>query len=52
VADNGKVKKVSINVGICNEKVTEITGNVKEGTDVITEGQNLLNSGEKVNAVK
>ncbi len=52
VADRGKVKKVSINAGICNDKVTEITGNVKEGTDVITEGQNLLSSGDKINAIK
>lgn len=52
VDDNGKVKKVSVEVGICNDKITEITGNVKEGTYVITEGQNLLSSGDKINAVK
>jgi multidrug efflux pump subunit AcrA (membrane-fusion protein) len=51
-ADNGKVKKISVNVGICNDKITEITGNVKQGTDVIVEGQNLLSSGDKINAVK
>lgn len=52
VADNGKVKKVSVVVGICNDNITEITGNVKQGTDVIIEGQNLLSSGDKVKAVK
>lgn len=52
VADNGKVKKVSVEVGICNDKVTEITGNIKEGIDVIIEGQNLLSNGDKVNVVK
>lgn len=52
VADNGKVKKVSIDIGISNNKVTEITGNIKEGIDVITEGQNLLSNGDKINVVK
>lgn len=52
VADKGKVKKVSVNVGISNDKVTEITGNVKEGIEVIVEGQNLLSNGDKVNVVK
>lgn len=52
VADNGKVKKVSVDVGISNEKVTEITGNIKEGTDVIIEGQNLLSNGDKISVAK
>lgn len=52
VADNGKVKKVSVDVGISNEKVTEITGNIKEGTDVIIEGQNLLSNGDKITIAK
>lgn len=52
LADNGKVKKASVDVGISNEKVTEITGNIKEGMEVIVEGQNLLSNGDKVNAVK
>lgn len=52
LADNGKVKKVSVDVGISNEKVTEITGNIKEGMEVIVEGQNLLSNGDKINVAK
>lgn len=52
VADNGKVKKVSVDIGISNEKVTEITGNIKEGTSVIVEGQNLLSNGDKISIAK
>lgn len=52
VADNGKVKKVSINIGISNNKVTEVAGNIKEGIDVIIEGQNLLSNGDKINVIK
>lgn len=52
VADNGKVKKVSVDVGISNEKVTEINGNIKEGTSVIVEGQNLLSNGDKISIAK
>ena len=50
--DVDKVKKTVVETGIANDKVTEITTNVKEGTQLITEGQNLLDSGEKVNVVK
>jgi len=50
--DNGEVKKISVEIGISNEKFTEITGNIKEGLDIITEGQNLLCDGEKVNLVQ
>ncbi|EKQ57339.1 MULTISPECIES: efflux RND transporter periplasmic adaptor subunit [unclassified Clostridium] len=49
--DNGQVKKISVETGISNEKFTEVTGKVQEGLDVITEGQNLLSDGEKVNLV-
>ncbi|WP_411681413.1 efflux RND transporter periplasmic adaptor subunit [Clostridium thailandense] len=52
VADNGKVKKVSVDIGICDDKVTEISGNVQAGIDVIVEGQNLLSNGDKINVVK
>jgi len=49
--DNGQVKKISIETGISNEKFTEVTSSIEEGLDVITEGQNLLSDGEKVNFV-
>ncbi len=52
VADNGKVKKVSVDIGICDDKVTEISGNIKVGVDVIVEGQNLLSNGDKISVVK
>lgn len=48
---NGEVKKISVETGISNEKFTEVTGKVEDGIDVITEGQNLLTDGEKVNLV-
>ncbi|EHJ00317.1 efflux transporter, RND family, MFP subunit [Clostridium sp. DL-VIII] len=47
--DNGQVKKVSVEIGISDDKFTEVTGEVQEDLDVITEGQNLLSDGEKVN---
>ena len=50
--DNGQVKKISIETGISNEKFTEVTSSIEEGLDVITEGQNLLSDGEKVNLVE
>ena len=50
--DNGEVKKISVETGISNEKFTEITSSIEEGLDVITEGQNLLSDGEKVNLVE
>ncbi|NMM62594.1 efflux RND transporter periplasmic adaptor subunit [Clostridium sp. P21] len=52
LADNGKVKKLSVDVGISDEKVTEVTGNIKAGADVIVEGQNLLSNGDKINIAK
>lgn len=50
--DSGEVKKISVETGISDEKFTEVTGAVQEGFDVITEGQNLLSDGEKVNLVQ
>lgn len=52
IAENGKVKKVSVDTGISNDKVTEISGNIKEGAAVIIEGQNLLSNGDKISVVK
>ncbi|OPJ59662.1 efflux RND transporter periplasmic adaptor subunit [Clostridium chromiireducens] len=50
--NSGQVKKIAVEIGISNEKFTEVTGKVEEGIDVITEGQNLLSDGEKVNLVQ
>ncbi|MBI6875333.1 efflux RND transporter periplasmic adaptor subunit [Clostridium aciditolerans] len=50
--ENGKIKKVSVNTGISNNKFTEVSGNIKENNDIITEGQSILADGEKVNIVK
>lgn len=50
--ENSKIKKVSVNTGISNNKYTEITGNIKENDDILTEGQSILDDGEKVNIVK
>lgn len=48
-----KIKRVAVETGIANDKITEITtGTVKAGTEIITEGQSLLNDGDKVNVVK
>jgi RND family efflux transporter MFP subunit len=48
---NGTIKKVHVILGIANDKNTEVTGSVQNGTEIITEGQNLLNNGEKVKVV-
>jgi len=50
--DNGEIKKISIKTGISNEKFTEITSSIEGGVDIVTEGQNLLSDGEKVNLVE
>lgn len=52
IVENSKVRKVSVDTGISNDKSTEITGNIKADADIITEGQNLLDDGEKVNIAK
>lgn len=51
--ESSKIKRVVVETGIANDKTTEITtDSVKAGTEIITEGQSLLNDGEKVNVVK
>lgn len=50
--ENGKIKKVSVDTGISNNKFTEVSGNIKENMDIITEGQSILDDGEKINVVK
>jgi len=52
LVENSKIKKVSVNTGISNDKFTEVSGNVKQSDDIITEGQSILADGEKVNVVK
>lgn len=48
---NDVVKKTSVTVGLSNERSTEISGDIKEGVYVITEGQAFLNDGDKVKVV-
>ncbi|KZL89425.1 efflux RND transporter periplasmic adaptor subunit [Clostridium magnum] len=51
--ESSKIKRVVVQTGIANDKVTEITTDtVKAGTEIVTEGQSLLTDGEKVNIVK
>jgi len=51
--ESNKIKRVVVETGIANDKITEIiTDSVKAGTEIITEGQSLLTDGEKVNVVK
>lgn len=50
--ENSKIKKVSVNTGISNNKFTEVTGNIKENDEILTEGQSILDDGEKVNVVR
>ncbi|MBC2580760.1 efflux RND transporter periplasmic adaptor subunit [Clostridium sp. DJ247] len=50
--ESNKIKRVVVETGIANDKITEVAGNVKVGTEIITEGQSLLNDGDKVNVVK
>lgn len=51
--ENSTIKRVVVETGITNDKITEIKStNVKAGTEIVTEGQSLLNEGEKVNIVK
>lgn len=48
IVEGGKVKKVQVTTGITNAEFTEITGGLKEGEPVITEGQSFLNDGDSV----
>lgn len=51
VAD-GKLRKVAVQTGVSNDKVTEIKSGLKEGDRVVLEGQSFLNEGEEVNIVE
>lgn len=50
--ENSKIKKVSVTTGISNNKFTEVSGNIKESNDIVTEGLSILGDGEKVNIMK
>ncbi len=52
LVENSKIKKVAINTGISNDKFTEVSGNISQTADIITEGQSILADGEKVNVIK
>lgn len=46
------VNKISVQIGISNDKVTEIVSGLKPGDNIITEGQIFLSDGQKVNILK
>ena len=50
--EGNKVKKIGVETGIANDKITEITTSIKADTELITEGQNLLANGETIHVVK
>lgn len=49
---NNVVNKIPVEVGITNDKISEIVSGLKSGDNIITEGQIFLNDGQKVNVVK
>lgn len=49
--ENSKIKKIGVETGISNDKSTEIIGNIKADTSIITEGQSLLDDGEEVKVI-
>ncbi|KLU66945.1 cobalt-zinc-cadmium resistance protein CzcB [Desulfosporosinus acididurans] len=49
---NNTVDKIPVQVGISNDKISEIVSGLKPGENVITEGQIFLNDGEKVKISK
>ncbi|WP_411680327.1 efflux RND transporter periplasmic adaptor subunit [Clostridium thailandense] len=52
LVENNKIKKIAVNTGISNAKFTEVSGNISQTADIITEGQSILADGEKVNVIK
>ena len=46
------VNKIPVQVGISNDKITEIVVGLKPGDNVISEGQIFLSDGQKVNILK
>lgn len=49
---NNAVNKIPVELGIANDKITEIVSGLKPGDNIITEGQIFLNDGQKVNVAK
>ena len=45
---DGRLRKTTVQTGISDDAVTEITGGIGEGTMVVTEGQSFLNDGDPV----
>lgn len=50
--EKGIIKKRVVKIGIAAENGTEITGNLKAGDDVVIDGQQLLQEGDKVHVVR
>lgn len=50
--ENNVVKKKAVQLGLSNDKITEITDGLKLGDFVVTEGQIFLNDGQRVNIAK
>lgn len=49
VVENGKAKKVAVELGIEAEDSIEITSGLKKGDDVVTKGQTYISDEEEVN---
>ncbi|MDQ7095608.1 efflux RND transporter periplasmic adaptor subunit [Desulfosporosinus sp. PR] len=52
VVEKNTVNKVPVVLGVSNDKITEVVSGLKDGDNVITEGQIFLNDGQKVNIKK
>jgi RND family efflux transporter MFP subunit len=52
INDNGAAKRIDVQTGYMEGDRTEITGNLAEGTEVITEGNFKLYEGAKVSVVR
>lgn len=50
---NNKIKKISVNTGLSNDKITEIiSSEISPGDNIVSEGQTFLNDGDKVKMIK
>lgn len=52
VVSEGTVVRKIINTGISTESAVEVQGDLKEGEEIILEGQSFLDEGEKVDIVR